>query len=177
MGSALTDCGPLKLDLLSNDPKEFFEKIKQITNEARKVLKEHKDRKAKEKIWYLNKKTQEKNFDVNEFVTYQNVKVQAGKSLAIKNHPAVIISKSACIAYIRDLVNDRYSKQSFNHINKYEHDEELILPPNWQEDIINSTNANRPRRSSRNQRQEPLEQAEETPTNPEKTPTLTQEDP
>ena len=140
---------PLKVETLTTNPEAFFKEVEQITREARKTLKKHKDRKAKENIWYINKKTKERNFEENEIVTYQNVRLGANKALAIKNRPAVIISKSKSNAYIKDMVDNRYSKQHFNHINKYEHEQNTLLPENWDTDINDAMNPNGSRRSNR----------------------------
>ena len=62
---------------------------------------------------------------------YKNLKLEAGKALAIKNCPAIIISKYRSTAYVKDIITNKYSKQHFSNLSKYEYNNEVVLPENW----------------------------------------------
>ena len=49
--------------------------------EAQSVLRRNKERKAKENIAYINRKTREKNFEENQIVSYSKLKIEAGISM------------------------------------------------------------------------------------------------
>ena len=54
------DWSPLKFEVLAQSPEEYHEKIKQIKNKTQDILKQNKERKYRENIEYLNRKTKEK---------------------------------------------------------------------------------------------------------------------
>lgn len=142
---------PLTIELETLNPDEYSANIKQITKEARKVLQRHKDRKAKENISYINKKTKNKTFRENQIVTYSNLKLGKQKSMAVKNIPCQIIATMRSTAYVKDLLTNNFSKQHYSNLNDFQHDEDVILPENWQEHIAENFIRNSNRFSQPNQ--------------------------
>ena len=51
-------------------------------------------------------------------------------------------------AYVKDLITGNFSKQHYSHINDFAHDEDIILPEDWQERIIHTQPPQTTRQSS-----------------------------
>ena len=127
---------PLQFQLATTDPSQYYENIKQIIREAQSTLRRNKERKARDNLAYINRKTKEKHFKENQIATYSNLKTEAGRGLTIKNVPCQIISVTKSTAYVKDLISGKFSKQHFSHIHDFVHNEEIELPSNWHEMIL-----------------------------------------
>ena len=139
---------PLLFDFDSQSPEEYYENIKRITKEARSVLKRNKDRKAKENFAYVNRKTKERSFVNNQLAEYANLRLEANKGIKIKNVPCQIIETTKSTAYVKDLLTGNLSKQHYSNLNVLSHDEDVILPENWDLEIQRQFN-NENRESAR----------------------------
>ena len=139
---------PLLFDFDSQSPEEYYENIKRITKEARSVLKRNKDRKAKENFAYVNRKTKERSFVNNQLAEYANLRLEANKGIQIKNVPCQIIETTKSTAYVKDLLTGNLSKQHYSNLNVLKHDEDVILPEDWDLEIQRQFN-NENRESAR----------------------------
>ena len=69
----------LQFHVATTDPDVYCENIRQIVKEAHSVLRRNKERKAKENIEYINRKTREKHFEENQILFYSDLKQKQGE--------------------------------------------------------------------------------------------------
>ena len=127
----------LALDENLTNTQEYFFKLKEFVEAARRQHKRKKDLRIKSNLLYINKRRTKKDFKIGDVVLLQNLHLSAGRGLKMTGTPGVIleICKSGKSALVQSLSTNRILKYNFSYLKKVSKPVFSRLPDDWKRKI------------------------------------------
>ena len=134
-----------------DDPIVFSENMEDLevytnnlTNRVNKLqdsIIKMKDQKAKQNQRYMNKRTRERKFAVNEIIVYRNLRIEGNRAVKQKLcGPCIILKLDKCSALVQNLLTEQVSKQHYTYMYKFKAANINNLPHGWDKKLLEELN-------------------------------------
>ena len=141
-GSARSDTSePLIIREASVTNEAYFDSLISKMKEIQENVSKKKEDKAKRNQEYMNQRTREKDFQVNDLVVYRNLRIEKGMATKLKLFgPCIILKLDKRSAMVQNLVTKQVCKIHFSYLHKFRGENVNNLPPMWERDILREIN-------------------------------------